>query len=363
MYGRTGRTRCGLTLLEVSVLLALAAIIGAFVIWRISAARETFRGNACRQNLRELAVAVYDYQARHGHYPGYLNVQAMLDGKPLVDVESGLPTPVSWVVLILPYLEQSALYRQWQEPADADGAARRAVQPLPVLHCPSETPRPDPLLSYVVNTGMPDAPAAVIDAQAPSRNIPRDWPANGMFFDRFSESPLIKPDPQPRGPMVTMTFDQVRDLKSRTILLAENVDAGSHVFTTANTSAAGWRRAEIDTGCIWRSGTFASQLPPQLTPGAASAAINVAAGRGDGKSFDFCRPSSRHPRAVNVAFVEQNVTELSDAISYFVYVKLMTSDDANIAPAGLLPTEANLNQIDPHRLLRESPLPGGPLTP
>jgi hypothetical protein len=68
---------------------------------------------------------------------------------------------------------------------------------------------------------------------------------------------------------------------------------------------------------------------------------NVGIGEGNGTSYDYCRPSSRHPQLVNVAFVGQNVSTLRDNISYYVYAKLMASDDENVRIPGMSREESD----------------------
>jgi hypothetical protein len=63
--------------------------------------------------------------------------------------------------------------------------------------------------------------------------------------------------------------------------------------------------------------------------------INNSRGKGDGMSYGYCRPSSNHPQSVNVAYVGQNVAQLRDSISYFIFAKLMASDDDNIKQVGV----------------------------
>jgi hypothetical protein len=132
--------------------------------------------------------------------------------------------------------------------------------------------------------------------------------------------------------MVIMREETVRDPLDKTILLTENVDATSYVFRAASHSADNWRGVEVQAGCIWRPGPIdAHKNPPTMEPAAVTLRPNGGAGQGSGTSYDYCRPSSKHPQTANVAFVGQNVWPLRDTISYFVFAKLMASDDANVS--------------------------------
>ena len=377
--GRSVDVRRGAGLLDVAVVIFILVVLAAISIPRGCGSRETARGNTCRNNMRGLATALFNNSIRTGSYPGYMNVLQRVDGKVFVDPATGSPTPVSWAVMILPDIDRAALFDVWRgEPnniiakseAVTDASNSTNASPLHIyidqFLCPSDpqSSKAGTPLSFVVNTGLPDAPTAVIDSTDPTRSTPRDWAANGMFFDHFSEHPLVKPDPEKRGPMVLMKDEMVRDRKDRTILLTENVDAGNYAFASEAGSRDGWTTTEIEVGCIWRPGTFeGTGKPPQLKPPVASLQPNVELGKGDGKSYDHCRPSSRHPQSVNVAFVEQNVMPLRDTISYFVYAKLMSSDDAGVAPAGRPRDEATISAMDPHGFLRDYELTEGDINP
>lgn len=317
--------------------------------------RETARGNTCRNNLRALATALFNYSVRNGHYPGYLNLLQKHDGRSFTDPTlSGSTTsvPVSWAVLILPDIDRQPLYEQWRDVPPQNSTVIRdstksAIEAPPFQYfnnvyleeflCPSDThaSRSGTPISYVANTGMTDLLAASPGVVEPDGSVnpgtPRDWAANGMFFDHYTS-----------GPRVYMANELVADPKDKTILLTENIDATSYVFRAATHGADNWRAAEVQTGCIWRPGKVdESKKPPTMMPPAASLQPNVGIGEGNGTSYDYCRPSSRHPQLVNVAFVGQNVSTLRDNVSYYVYAKLMASDDENVRIPGMSRVESD----------------------
>jgi hypothetical protein len=83
-------------------------------------------------NLKQIGLALHNYESKHGAYPPAYTVDA--EGNPLH----------SWRVLILPYMEQQALYdaidltKPWNDPANA--TAYNAV--VETYRCPSD-PTPD----------------------------------------------------------------------------------------------------------------------------------------------------------------------------------------------------------------------------
>ncbi|MFO0850372.1 MAG: DUF1559 domain-containing protein [Gemmataceae bacterium] len=103
----------GLSLIELVVVLAVLGVLAALVLGAVQRVRATAARAACGNNVRQLALAVQQYDAAHGALPqgcGYPYT------RPLVgyDRQAGL----SWHTAVLPYLEQDALW------AEADAAFR-----------------------------------------------------------------------------------------------------------------------------------------------------------------------------------------------------------------------------------------------
>ena len=122
-----GIKRCGFTWTE---LLVVLAILGLFVLLLLPARRSS-RGAArrmqCSNNLKQIALALHNYESKYKTLPPAYTVDA--DGNRLH----------SWRSLILPFLEQSDLYakidfsKAWDDPAN-EAAFRN---PVSVYRCPS----------------------------------------------------------------------------------------------------------------------------------------------------------------------------------------------------------------------------------
>ena len=88
------------------------------------------RGNAartqCVNNLKQIGLAMHNYHATHKTFPPAFTVDK--DGKPLL----------SWRVLILPYLEQDALYKEFHldEPWDSPHNRTLIERMPPTYRCP-----------------------------------------------------------------------------------------------------------------------------------------------------------------------------------------------------------------------------------
>lgn len=105
----------------------------------VQAAREAARRMSCSNNMRQIGLALHDYSAANGSLPPAYTVDDQ--GRPLH----------SWRTLILPYMEQEALYEQidltkpWDDPVN-QAAMQTAV---PTYACPSAPDMPATSTTYV----------------------------------------------------------------------------------------------------------------------------------------------------------------------------------------------------------------------
>ena len=123
------------------VLGTLTTIVGVFLILFPQESREATRRASCENNLKQIALAMHNYDDAHGTFPPAARYDA--NGKPLL----------SWRVLILPYLEgQQGLYEQFHfdEPWDSPHNKSLADRMPRVFQCETaQLPSPS-LTTYQV---------------------------------------------------------------------------------------------------------------------------------------------------------------------------------------------------------------------
>jgi prepilin-type processing-associated H-X9-DG protein len=121
------KKRRGFTLLELFLVIIAILILVALFLPNVRIPGPAARSSACKNNLKQIGLALHNYQDTYGTFPPTYTVDA--DGNPLH----------SWRTLILPFIEEQQLYdkidlsKPWDDPANAEAFASF----VPVYACPS----------------------------------------------------------------------------------------------------------------------------------------------------------------------------------------------------------------------------------
>jgi prepilin-type N-terminal cleavage/methylation domain-containing protein len=96
------RSARAFTLVELMVVLGVITTLSAFLLPAVQSAREAGRRASCQNNLRQVGLALQNYESQNRQFPVGARCQRYWP--------SGLPTiGVSWWVEILPFLERTSL--------------------------------------------------------------------------------------------------------------------------------------------------------------------------------------------------------------------------------------------------------------
>ena len=123
---RCGRSN-GFTLVELLVVIAIIAMLVSALLPAIQAARASARRTQCKGNMVQLAMALQNYEMAHTHYPA--GVTDPSPG-PISQTESGLHQ--SWLIWILPYLDEGIIFRNVNMEESVYSDANAAVRKLTV---------------------------------------------------------------------------------------------------------------------------------------------------------------------------------------------------------------------------------------
>jgi prepilin-type N-terminal cleavage/methylation domain-containing protein/prepilin-type processing-associated H-X9-DG protein len=137
------RRKCGFTLIELLVVIAIIGVLIALLLPAVQAAREAGRRAQCINNLKQIGLAFANYESATGVFP--LGAMTGVTGVNGSDWGTQLNNNgVSWVALVLPYLEQNPVYNSINFQVHVlDGLAQPDFATawytkLGVLQCPSD---------------------------------------------------------------------------------------------------------------------------------------------------------------------------------------------------------------------------------
>jgi prepilin-type N-terminal cleavage/methylation domain-containing protein/prepilin-type processing-associated H-X9-DG protein len=100
----------GFTLVELLVVIAIIGILVALLLPAIQAAREAARRAACQNNLKNVSLAVLNYESSKKTFPMGTVFQNVGPGDVVPDIHSNFEFGESWAVSILPFMENQQLY-------------------------------------------------------------------------------------------------------------------------------------------------------------------------------------------------------------------------------------------------------------
>lgn len=264
MWTRFLKRRCGFTLIELLVVIAIIAVLIALLLPAVQQAREAARRSQCKNNLKQLGLAMHNYHDTHNCFPpnqGNLGYPTW-----------GTNGKGTHLVQLLPYIDQAPLYTAIDfnvvgQPFNLtlpSGQLFRSVS-LPVLACPSDD-RPTlngdrALTNYAGSIGTAwqqsnnGCNLATIVGAGDTNGDGEDWFGNGG-----TTAGLVRTDyPDPRGcsGMIARSawnckLRDVTDGPSNTIMMGEIRPMCDRDFT-----AQGW----VYSDALWMATTGPINFP------------------------------------------------------------------------------------------------------
>jgi prepilin-type N-terminal cleavage/methylation domain-containing protein len=146
---RADRQIRGFTLVELLVVIAIIGILVALLLPAIQAAREAARRSQCQSNLKNVALAVLNFESEQKIFPaGSVFPDPNADGDGVIEnIQTNYNFGPSWIVLVLPHLENQALADSFifVDPStgapvpmqDARNEEERSTF-LPIMLCPTD---------------------------------------------------------------------------------------------------------------------------------------------------------------------------------------------------------------------------------
>jgi type II secretory pathway pseudopilin PulG len=349
---------------ELLVVIAIIGILVAMLMPAVQAAREAARRAECKNNLKQLGLALLTYESNFRMFPPSGSWKTGVD----IDLPNNPNVGTSWVVLILPYIEQQNLYNAFdftQPLSHANNANARGVQ-VKALQCPSDSYNDKPFngsastrtnqmgdnwarCNYAANASLGYNAADLTSANSEcGLNMNAANSAAG-----WSNTKL-------RGVMGannSATISDMRDGTTNTIVLAE-IRAGVHPADTRGI----WAMAGAGPSAVWghgycgddagpnnKSSTTGDNIPActDVQTAFGGAAALAASGMScDAGNYANTQATARsaHSGGVLVALGDGSVHWISDSIEVrvndvttpSVWDMLMLSSDGQVLPGDAL---------------------------
>jgi prepilin-type N-terminal cleavage/methylation domain-containing protein len=117
----TNRRR-GFSLIELLVVISIISLLIGLLLPAVQQARESAFRTQCANNLKQIAIAMHNYQLNYDYLP------------PRCVLDDG----ASWPVLIMPFMEQKNLYARWDlSRSYYDQSDEARLPSVPSYFCPS----------------------------------------------------------------------------------------------------------------------------------------------------------------------------------------------------------------------------------
>jgi prepilin-type N-terminal cleavage/methylation domain-containing protein/prepilin-type processing-associated H-X9-DG protein len=383
--------RRGFTLIELLVVISIIGILVGLLLPAVNAAREAGRRTQCQNNMRQLGLGLLGFSNAKNYFPAagtFLENTNATDPTTSVLATASTAAPTftgggaplySWVVLILPYIDNQELYNAWQLTLPyTNTVAPSAGQPsnfqlastaIGILRCPDDnTTLPNQgNLSYAANGGFIRFPAnpiswtgspvdgASTDGSAMvwynTANAPNPaWPVSQGVGQKLGVMFLnIYPDGSSPWGSIKTTPSSIVDGASSTLLLAENTMVGYSTGSQySGTLGTNWAcplpnfsmflgSDDVCNGATTGSNACSTTLLVQGTTVFTDAAAWTWANRQQSPDGEFINggqnltiegsspyANSGHPGGCNMVFCDGATRFISSTIDGTVYSKILT---------------------------------------
>jgi prepilin-type processing-associated H-X9-DG protein len=280
------------------VVVAIVVVLMGLLLPAVQAARESARQSTCRNNLKQIGVALHAYHAQYGKFPEGARMHA----------RSGRRS-VGWRVLVLPQLEQRPLYSEIAP--DEEGGARdhASNEIVPSYLCPTAEP-PTPQTTDLERANYAGVAGAGLTRE--------DWPLEEIACGLVATDGVLY-----LRSKVSVT--DIRDGSSHTLAVGERTffdnselwslgavwykSGGSAAPTSvcvAATKHVVWPINALENRRIYYVGD--SNAPPELRKV-----------RSNELAF-----GSQHPGGAHFAFADASVHFLDDGLDLTVYREMAT---------------------------------------
>ena len=296
--------RPAFTLIELLVVIAIIGALIGMLVPAVQRVRESAARTQCQNNLKQIGLAFHGYHERFKRFPaGFTSRTSSTDGP-------SLGTGWGWGAMLLPHLEQDALYNQIalsKDIADPANATARQTS-LSVYLCPSDRPA-TPTFSVKGTSGSSICDVAFGNYVGV---------AGVNEVSAYPDTSNGQPGTLLRNSKVRVT--DIRDGSSNTLLVTERCNAKSPQTT--------WTGAVTGASVPPLNPSYDNEGPGILCLTNSGA---ISEGRTPDNPFEHVEDaSSVHPGGVNLLFADGSVRSILYGVDPAIWVAITTRSGGEI---------------------------------
>lgn len=302
----------GFTLIELLVVIAIIAILIALLLPAVQQAREAARRTQCKNNLKQLGLALHNYHDVHLTFPpGW------------IDQNSSAAANWAWGAYLLPLMDQGALFDSVDVGQGSLGNAlldstklNLLKTPLSMLRCPSDTAPEINSRHQALDTG--GANHSIATSSYVGANGGGDWTAGQSLRGALGRNSRVR-------------FRDITDGSSNTIMVGER----SWQYPLGSGS-----NANCDAAMVIGIGSTGSANLQRMALAKGLFVINSSLDDGGGVAECARGFSSRHTGGAqfllgdgSVRFISENIQtdpDPADANTNYIFQNLLDKADGNV---------------------------------
>jgi prepilin-type N-terminal cleavage/methylation domain-containing protein len=239
------RFQRGFTLVELLVVIAIIGILVALLLPAVQAARDSARRSECSNNLKQIGIAVLNYENSNKRFPA---------GSTTKGTNITGPYWSTWTVDLLPYMEEQGLYDRWDRKVVLENPGNMRVKQTRIAGylCPSDE---EPGVLAEPESGLASTLTKPNNLYHPGSYRANSGTGTGLACNGYWDSPSgiagILSDPaagiNTRGPFFTIDLNAAKlkpiQVKQITDGQSKSRMAGEYMTRTHTTRRTFWAYA------------------------------------------------------------------------------------------------------------------------